>query len=363
MVKQSAAKSYVLLALTILIIIVAVSRLPNPSAEPKVLEEDFEFQEEQAAFAGKAAEIAYPQYEKELSLASGLTFSYLSSYELDKKDESITRLVIVIHGVTRNAEGYFQAIAPVVVKENTVLIAPHFLTAEDPLKQKQLHWTSSGWKRGDKSTEEYSFRYSSFEILDTLITTVLRKLPKVNEIIVVGHSAGGQFVHRYAAGNQKEGSLRGVKMKYVVVNPSSYLYLNDKRWDEKSHSFTAPLTTTGILLDIRNILACPDYDEYAKGLQNLNAYMRSVGEQRLQKNLVNRKVVYLLGSADTGEAQLDTSCAAMLQGKDRFERGNIFVEHLNTFFPKNNALKIIVSGVGHNSAKMFQSAEGRRVLG
>jgi len=187
--------------------------------------------------------------------------------------------------------------------------------------------------------------------MDALITNVMRKLPKVNRIIVVGHSAGGQFVHRYAAGNQKESSLRGVKMKYIVANPSSYLYLNNQRWDEKSRSFKVP-----------DIKSCPPYDDYAKGLQNLNAYMRSTGRLKIEKNLVNREIFYLLGEADTGKEYLDNTCAAMLQGKNRFERGNIFVEHLKQFYPKNKVFQVVVPDVGHDSARMFRSAEGRIVL-
>ena len=81
---------------------------------------------------------------------------------------------------------------------------------------------SEGWKQGDGS--KTSPPVSSFAALDRLIAGIVRshRFPGLRHIVVAGHSAGGQFVERYAASTRL--SVR-VPVRYVVANPSSYLYL------------------------------------------------------------------------------------------------------------------------------------------
>src|SRR5262249_51528255 len=52
--------------------------------------------------------------------------------------------------------------------------------------------------------------------------------PNLKLIVVTGHSAGGQFTHRYAAATHVEKQIR-IPMRYVVANPSTYLYLDETR--------------------------------------------------------------------------------------------------------------------------------------
>jgi hypothetical protein len=78
--------------------------------------------------------------------------------------------------------------------------------------------------------------------------------------------------------------------------------------------------------------------------------------------LVERNVVYLVGSADTGDAQLDMSCGAMLQGRHRYARGLKLKEYMNAFFPESDHPLVVVPNVGHSSTGMYQSSEGRQVL-
>ena len=55
-----------------------------------------------------------------------------------------------------------------------------------------------------------------------------KQFPKVQAITLAGHSAGGQFVQRYALIGGDAPS--GVKdFRYVVANPGSYAYLNTVR--------------------------------------------------------------------------------------------------------------------------------------
>ena len=50
--------------------------------------------------------------------------------------------------------------------------------------------------------------------------------PNLKTVVVVGHSAGGQFVNRYAAGGAGCPNPL-VEVRYVIMNPSSYLYVDD----------------------------------------------------------------------------------------------------------------------------------------
>ena len=58
--------------------------------------------------------------------------------------------------------------------------------------------------------------------MDSLISHLLSNFSNLQDIVLVGNSAGGQFVNRYAAGSDQEG---GGMIRYVVSAPSSYLYL------------------------------------------------------------------------------------------------------------------------------------------
>ena len=77
---------------------------------------------------------------------------------------------------------------------------------------------------------------SSFEVIDRLIDVSVKQNPNIHRIIILGHSAGGQFVVRYAAiNNQHEPLLKkGITVRYIVANPSSYPYLNETRYQLNS---------------------------------------------------------------------------------------------------------------------------------
>jgi pimeloyl-ACP methyl ester carboxylesterase len=215
--------------------------------------------------------------------------------------------VFVIHGTDRNADDYLDFIDDL----NTMVIAPEFQESGPG-----VYW-GSGWHIGNKS--EDSQRISSFEVLD-------RMIEMYHGVAVVGHSAGGQFVTRYAAGTRLQG------LTFISANPGSYMYLDKTR----------PVYAI-----------CTDYNEYRYGLEDLNAYM-SVG---VAPDYADRNVIYLLGSQDTKvDSNLDTSCAAKRQGKNRYDRGLKFYDHLKQHYGRQVHKKVVVYGVGHNSSKMINAA-------
>jgi hypothetical protein len=187
-------------------------------------------------------------------------------------------------------------------------------------------------------------------ILETLAD--VSRFPDLASIVVTGHSAGGQYAHRYAAGNRVEQTLVGISVRYIVANPSSYLYLGPER--------AVPNTSDVFHLPDRN--ACPEYNSWHYGLENLNEYMSAVPLDDIAAQLVSRDVVYLLGEADSLSSSLDTSCAAMLQGAYRYVRGQTLFNYLEAYHPGHRHSVAVVEGVGHSNSSMYSSEVGQAEL-
>jgi hypothetical protein len=196
-------------------------------------------------------------------------------------------------------------------------------------------------------------RVSSFEVLDLLIAEIStpNRYPDLRDIVVAGHSAGGQFVHRYAAGTRadQDPSLaeRGVRVRYVVANSSSYLYMVPVDYGP---SFSA----------------CDGVDEYKYGLNDLNTYMRAVGAEAIQASYPRKDVTILLGRLDHAalDPSKDDSCEGLAQGAHRLNRGIRFVRALDDYYGAGNhdTRVAIVPGVGHSASGIFASPDGRRAL-
>ena len=78
-------------------------------------------------------------------------------------------------------------------------------------------------------------RLSSFAVADRLLAELsdAKRFPNLRRIVLAGHSAGGQFVNRYVAvgrlGESGAGPARRLEYRFLVANPSSYLYLDGRR--------------------------------------------------------------------------------------------------------------------------------------
>ena len=186
------------------------------------------------------------------------------------------------------------------------------------------------------------------------------RFPGITEVVVVGHSGGGQFAHRYAAQTMVATRLAaaGIRIRFVVANPSSYLYLDGSRFQSSSKTF-ASLTSA-------QRSTCRRFDTYKYGLTELGGYGSLAGVTRIRTQYLARHVVYLLGTKDTStDSTMDTSCPATWQGPDRYTRGNRYVAYLRARFGSaatKTHTTVAVSGVGHDAKAMYLSASGRRAL-
>lgn len=259
---------------------------------------------------------------------------YFGTGSLDG-DAGITRALIIVHGVLRDADYYYDtgviAAHDAHALGDTLVIAP----------QQTLYWDSK-WPGGSDAIAPAPI--STYDVFDAMIERLsdASLFPNLREIVVAGHSAGGQIVARYAVvGNapQLDGKPR-VAVRLIVSNPSSYFYFSD--WRPYPH---------------RN---CSDFDAWRYGLRGAPRYVTGSAAQ-LEKRYVGRSVTYLMGTADINphEDDLDRSCGGEAQGRFRFERAKFFIGYIGRRHPEGTAQRYaFVAGVGHDNRKMFSSACG-----
>lgn len=228
------------------------------------------------------------------------------------------------------------------VLDTTLVVAPHFRTDPAPSGDPHLTW-GSGWREGNLSTNVQGTRVSSFAALDQLAAAVTQTYGGAVPLVVVGHSAGGQLLQRYAEGSAAPFAA------FVPINPSSYAYLGAQRW-----------SADGAL---QSVTGCAGYNTWKYGLEGLNTYMSA--HDRIPERYAAHRVALLLGGSDAErDADLDTGCAADLQGRNRLERGRLFHDHLAAQLgvrPASHTLAV-VPGVGHDARSMLASPAARAVL-
>jgi len=266
----------------------------------------------------------------------------------------ITRAVLVLHGVLRNADVYFrsakgaQAAAGDAGKA-TIMIAPQFLAGIDveafDLPADTLRWTLTGWEGGDAAIAPAPV--SSFEALDAILSKLAdrRLFPNLKQVVVAGHSGGAQVVQRYAIATKGEQVLtrEGIGVRYVVANPSSYAYFSGDRPD--------PLIAA----------SCPGYNDWKFGMEKRPPYLADPTVAALEQAYVARRVIYLLGTLDTdpNHPALDKSCMAEAEGPYRYARGHAYVAAMqarDNGTPNHSLWD--VPDVGHEGGKMLNSRCG-----
>jgi hypothetical protein len=275
------------------------------------------------------------------------------TYPLEKKNSKITRALIVIHGAGRNADNYFRtAVAATFLAnafEDTIVISPRFASnngrgCTDKLDLNEINWSCSGdsWRSGGFATD--STKLASYDLMDEILRKLSRKdnFPNLKAIVVSGHSAGGQYVTRYAMANQIHETL-GIPVSYIVSNPSSYAYADP----ERPAGNNSELRAFG---DARN---CTTYDNWPYGLKSRGGYTAKIPDDQLKKQLATRGVTYLLGELDILPlGGFDSSCPAMAQGPTRLARGQAFANYVNQKYKAQHKV-LVVPLCGHNARCMF----------
>lgn len=263
-------------------------------------------------------------------------------------DATVTRALIVVHGVLRDADYYYDT---GVIAANdahrladTLVISPQFVEKSDiantNVRPQTLYWDSH-WPGGSDALAPAPI--STYDVFDAMIARLsdARRFPKLREIVIAGHSAGGQIVQRYAAvGNAPALDAGRIPVRLIVSNPSSYFYFSDWR----------PFPPHN----------CPEYNSWRYGVRGAPRYVVGTAAE-LEARYVRRRVTYLMGTADTNpnEDDLDRSCGGEAQGRYRFERAKYYIAYIARRHPQGTAQRFaFVRNVDHDNRRMFSSSCG-----
>jgi pimeloyl-ACP methyl ester carboxylesterase len=268
---------------------------------------------------------------------------------------AILRAIIVLHGRLRNADEYYISAHTAQVAagddgKSALMIVPQFLAEVDIEALKvpafTVGWSVVGWEGGDAALAPKPV--SSFEALDAILAKLSdrRVFPNLKQVVVAGHSGGGQVVQRYAIAGKGEAALsrQHIDIRYVVANPSSYAYFNKER----------PIPAIAA--------SCAGYDNWKYGMDGRPPYLADVTPAALEQRYVERDVIYLLGTLDTKPAA-DKSCMGEAQGPSRYARGHAYADAMakrNHGTPNHRVWD--VAGVGHDGDKMLTSKCGLAAL-
>jgi hypothetical protein len=144
----------------------------------------------------------------------------------------------------------------------------------------------------------------------------------------------------------------GIAVRFVVANPSSYVYFSAER--PAGEGFAQFEAST-----------CPDYNRWKYGMKDLPPYLADRSPSALEAAYVARDVTYLLGTADTNPNHpvLDKTCMGEAEGPYRYARGTAYFRYMKLRHPTGFAHRLLeVPGVGHNGDGMFNSVCGLAAL-
>jgi hypothetical protein len=361
--------------------------------------------------------------------------------ELDgPPNPDVTRMIFVVHGVVggrpekipliAEPPGIFQLrvvndaferaqkLDPNLDRSKIAIIAPTFQRTdewqpwsdEDP---RVWSWGGASYPLGTLAEYREGFTgiikadaVSSFDVMDEFLRAAVVKFPNLQDIVLIGHSAGGQFVHRYAwmsIGVHEQLAASGIHIRYVPTDPGGYAFPIYQRKAPPGRSSVSPGIGRGDTQDWQWITpkGCKDWDNWGFGLAYLSKaqgdrteraaeyaidnYLRPQDRSLARKALRNpgselwgraarqalilmyasREVWHIQAATDT-ESSFGDSCRATLQGRSRYERFLAFQEVWTTLLgiPAPNLHFVALENASHphSSRVVYTSDAGLHVL-
>lgn len=326
-------------------------------------------------FAGQTA-YAQPTLERiavpfRVATAAG-DFSYYVAHE--HRPQPRTALV-VMHGHPRDAAKTLQAAIDAAqgAGGNSLLVAPlfqvpvklavHCHSAGLPRPQDgDALWRCGSWIAGDLDN---SGKTGSFNAMDNLLADLKRRWPSLQSITVAGFSAGAQFVQHYVGFAQPPS---GVRLRYVVADPGSWLYFDRLRPLPTSWGSCGSEKTCRFRWQTLDAGRCPQANRWKFGLEALPAHLQRAADAA-RRRYAAADITYLAAADDTGTAPgayyriLDKSCAAQLQGPYRLQRALAYADYDRRYLALQKPHRLtIVPGCGHNVACVFPAPTARQAL-
>jgi dienelactone hydrolase len=230
-------------------------------------------------------------------------------------------LIVVFHGVKRNAADYRDFAVNLAERFGAIVVAPLFDSLRFPSERYQRGGVVSKGKAQPTSKWTYS-------MVPGVVDFVRRseKSPSM-PYYLIGHSAGGQFLVRMAA------FLPGKPERIIAANPGSDLF--------------------------------PTTDQpFGYGFGKLPA---ELSDERVLKDYLAAPLTLYLGTDDVyPRPSFDDSPEAMKQGRHRLERGRNCYAYAKALAERKGWLfnwRIVETpGIGHDAARMFAAPEAQDAL-
>ena len=300
----------------------------------------------------------------------GAYIPYVASHSLTQRNPRITRILFSIHSSGFDALQYYDNARQAASRvrgavEQTLIIAPQFYQQKaipGAIPDGMLFWRTSPYRGSARSAigpDEKPIQLSAYAVVDQWLEFLVSSghFPKLQEVVLVGHSAGGQFVQRYAMVGKY--TAKQIRFRYVVSAPSSYAYPSAERFNIAKSKFVVP--------DAATVEQCPGYNRWGYGLEQPYGYFADTDRQRIVDSYANKRVFYLCGKkdADPNDGSLGKSCGAMMQGAHRLQRMLVFQSFLEFKYGARVSRFhqfSVVPNVGHHGRGTMTSSAGLRAL-
>jgi poly(3-hydroxybutyrate) depolymerase len=264
-----------------------------------------------AAAAGAAA--APPPYNTSQQVIA-LPSAKLEIFTYRPSRCQVSSLLVVFHGLHRNAAGYRDDMRAIADANCMLVVAPLFDEERFPSWRYQLGGIVD--QRGVQDPSNWTGK-----LVLELVQWVRKEERRPLDYYLIGHSAGAQFLSRVAAFMPNEAR------RIVIANPSTHVF--------PTLQVAAPFGLGGIYGD-----------------KDAQAQLRRYLEQ---------PVTIFLGEADVGDKDLSETPSAIAQGRTRLERGlNVYREARKVAAEHGwrfNWRLVEIPGIGHSARKMFSSPD------
>lgn len=229
-------------------------------------------------------------------------------------------LLVVMHGITRNADDYRDHAVVLAERFGMLVVAPRFDLARFPTDAYQRGGVMGSG--GARPQSEWTYSY-----IPQLVAEVRRREERADmPYYLIGHSAGGQFLARMS------GFLPGEPRRIVAANPGAHLF--------PTRDLPFPYGFGGLPEELSNDAAIQRY--------------------------LAVPLTLFLGTADTGDHNLDTKPGAMQQGPTRIERGRACFRLAMEVARRNgwscNWRLVEAEGIAHDATGMFAHAQAGAAL-
>ena len=238
-------------------------------------------------------------------------------------------LLVTLHGLNRNAAGYLAYSSPLADRHGFLVIAPRFDRERFPTWRYQ----AGGIARYDHPPDSAPLGLEpEAQWTGTILLQIVERIRAEENApdlpyYVLGHSAGGQLLSRFAA------FVPNAAQRIVIANPSTYV------WPTREAHF--PYGFGGL----------PD----ALG-----------GDEAIRRYLAMPLTIFLGATDVKRDRSLNVSEGAMRQGLNRYERGlHVFRTAREIAQTKGWAFNwrlVEAPGVGHSARRMYASPQAEAAL-